>query len=143
MIEETATVLETRGQQALLQTQRKNACQSCSVKSGCGTSTLSKVVGQRSSNIIVENTLNLHVGDQVIVAIDEDALVQGSLLIYLLPLLFMLTAGILAELIFAKELVTILAAFLGLLISGLVVRYILSNSRLKQSIQPHLIRRIS
>ena len=143
MIEETARVIEVRGQQALLQTERKNACQSCSVKSGCGTSTLAKVVGQRSSQIVVDNTLNAAVGEQVVVAIEESALVQGSFVVYMLPLLMMLIMGILAEILFASELITILLALAGLFLSMIIVRYVLSVSGLKKSIQPHLIRRIS
>lgn len=143
MIEETARVIEVRGQQALLQTERKNACQSCSVKSGCGTSTLAKVVGQRSSQIVVDNTLNATVGEQVVVAIEESALVQGSFVVYMLPLLMMLIMGILAEILFASELITILLALSGLFLSMIIVRYVLSVSGLKKSIQPHLIRRIS
>ena len=142
MIEETALVLEIRDQQALLQTQRKNACQSCSVKSGCGTSTLAKVVGNRSSQFIVDNTLDVHAGDQVVVAIDENALVQGSLLIYLLPLLSMLAAGIFAELFFSIELVTIVFSMVGFALSLFIVHYILPRSALKKSIQPHLLRRV-
>ena len=143
MIEETALVLEVREQQALLQTQRKSACQACSVKSGCGTSTLTKVVGKRSSQFVVENTLNLQAGDQVVVAIDENALVQGSLLIYLLPLVLMLLAGTLAEFLFASESVTILFSIAGFVLSLIAVRYTLSFSRLKKSIHPQLLRRIS
>ena len=142
MIEETALVLEIRDQQALLQTQRKNASQSCSVKSGCGTSTLAKVVGNRSSQFIVDNTLDVHAGDQVVVAIDENALVQGSLLIYLLPLLSMLAAGIFAELFFSIELVTIVFSMVGFALSLFIVHYILPRSALKKSIQPHLLRRV-
>ena len=142
MIEETALVVEVRDQQALLQTQRKSACQSCSVKSGCGTSTLSKVVGNRSSQFVVDNTLGVQAGDQVVVAIEESALVQGSLLIYLLPLVLMLLAGILAEFLFSNESITILFSIIGLVLSMIVVRYILSLSHLKKTIHPQLLRRI-
>ncbi len=143
MIEETARVIEVRGDEALLQTQRQSACQSCSVKSGCGTSTLAKVVGQRSSQVIVKNTLQVKPGDEVVVAIAESALVQGSLLVYLLPLVLMLLAGVLAEWLFASEAVTVLASLAGLAVSIGVVRLVLHRSGLKQSIQPHLIRRLS
>ncbi len=143
MIEESAVVVEVRGHQALLQTQRKSACQSCSVKSGCGTSTLSKVVGKRSSQFVVENTLQVKPGDEVVVAIEENALVQGSMLVYLFPLLLMLGFGLLTEWLFANELLTILSALAGLLVSMWLVRYLLAISTLKQSIRPHLIRRIS
>lgn len=143
MIEETALVLEVKDKQVLLQTQRKSACQTCSVKSGCGTSTLSKVVGNRSSQFVVENTLDVHTGDQVIVAIDENALVQGSLLVYLLPLVLMLLTGILAEFFFATESLTILSSIAGFVFSMFLVRYTLPRSRLNKTIQPHLLRRIS
>ena len=56
MIEENAVVIDVNEQQVLLETQRQSACQSCSVKSGCGTSTLSKVVGNRSSQFAVDKT---------------------------------------------------------------------------------------
>ncbi len=142
MIEETARVIDVRDGQALLQTERKSACQSCSVKSGCGTSTLAKVVGQRSSQIVVENTLDVKPGEQVVVAIEENALVQGSLLVYLLPLVVMLIAGVLAEQAFGNELLTIVSALAGLLFSVLLVRIILSMSGLRNTIRPHLIRRV-
>jgi len=142
MIEETAIVIDVKDQQILLETQRKSACQTCSVKSGCGTSTLAKVVGKRSSQFVVDNHLNVQAGDRVIIAIDENALVQGSLLIYLLPLIFMMLAGLLAEYLFANEGLTILSVVVGFLIAMIGVRYIMAGSGLKKSIQPHLVRRI-
>jgi len=141
MIEETAVVIEVDKQRLLLETQRKSACQSCSVKSGCGTSSLAKVVGKRSSQFSVEKTLDVKVGDAVIIAIDENALVQGSLLIYFLPLIFMLVTGLIAEYLFVNELITILTVVSGFISALIFVRYVLSRSALKKSIQPHLIRR--
>ena len=143
MIEETATVVDIKNAKLLLETQRQSTCQSCSVKSGCGTSTIAKVVGNRSSQFVVDKTLDVQVGDQVVVAIEENALVQGSLLIYLLPIIIMLSFGLLAELMFSTELFTIISAALGLLLSIVAVRAILSRSGLKRSIQPRLSRRLS
>lgn len=143
MIEETAIVVDIKDAKLLLETQRQSACQSCSVKSGCGTSTIAKVVGNRSSQFVVDKTMDVQVGDQVIVAIEENALVQGSLLIYLLPIIIMLGFGLLAELVFSTELFTILSAVLGLLVSIVAVRVVLSRSGLKRSIQPQLIRRLN
>ncbi len=142
MIEETAIVVDINGQQVLLETQRQSACQSCSVKSGCGTSTLASVVGKRSSQFVVDNSLELQVGDKVIVAIDENALVQGSLLIYLMPLIFMLLIGVLVETLFANEPLTIASVASGFVVSLFAVRFILSTSSLKKSVQPHLVRQI-
>jgi len=142
MIEETAIVIDINAQQVLLETQRKSACQTCSVKSGCGTSTLAKVVGKRSSQFVVDNFLNVQVGDKVIVAIDESALVQGSLLIYLFPLVCMMLVGVLSEYLFANEAVTILSVVFGFVVSMVGVRFIMTTSGLKKSVQPHLVRRV-
>jgi len=142
MIEETATVIEVSNQRVLLETQRQSACQSCSVKSGCGTSSVAKVVGKRSSQFSVDKTMDVKVGDEVIIAIDENALVQGSLLIYFLPLIFMLITGMVAEYFFVNEMITILSVVAGFLSSLIFVRYVLSRSSLKKTIQPHLIRRV-
>lgn len=142
MIEETAQVVEVKDQQLLLQTQRQSACQACSVKSGCGTSVLSNVVGTRSSQFLVDKTLDLQVGDKVLVAVDENALVQGSLLIYFMPLIFMMSAGILVDYIFAAQGLTILATFVGFFLALFVVRFLFAAKHFKNKIQPHLIRQV-
>jgi len=141
MIEETATVLKITGRKILLETQRQSACQTCSVKSGCGTSTLAKVVGNRSSQFTLDNWLDARVGETVVVAVDENALVQGSLLLYLFPLIFIIIVGLLAEFLFATELITIFFVVTGFAFAMLFVRFF-SKSYLKKSIQPHLIRRV-
>jgi len=145
MIEEHATVIALEGKEALLQTQRKSACQSCSVKAGCGTSVLSKVVGQRSRQIRIENSLNAQLGDTVLLGVNEQALVQGSLLIYALPLVVMLLLAVLAEWWaqgqgYNSELLAIVAALLGFVISLLAVRFFVSRNKLKQCLQPEMLR---
>ncbi len=142
MIEESAVVIEVREHQVLLETQRRSACQSCSVKSGCGTSTLAKVVGKRSSQFVVDKILDVKMGDTVIVAIDENALVQGSLLIYLFPLILMMIFGIFTEALFSDELMTILSVVMSFVFAMFVVRVVLSGHGFKKSVQPHLVRRV-
>ncbi len=148
MIEETAFVVAVEDEQILCQTQRRSACHSCSVKQGCGTSVLAKVVGQRSSQITLPKTQNVtdvKVGDEVVLGIEENALVQGSLLVYTLPLIMMIAAALLAQLWaesqgIVSELPQILSALGGFSISLLLVRYWLNKSALKQHIQPHILR---
>ncbi len=142
MIEETALVIEVNAQYVLLQTQRKSVCQSCSVKSGCGTSTLAKVVGKRSSQFTVDKNIDVQVGDEVVVGVDENALVQGSLLIYLFPIVFMMLVGLLVEFLLADELITVLSVVVSFVFAIVIIRSILANSRLKKSVQPHLLRRV-
>jgi len=145
MIEEIAQVVAVEGDTVLCQTQRKSACHSCSVKQGCGTSVLAKVVGQRSSQIRIANTLDVKVGDEVVLGIEENALVQGSLLIYTLPLVAMIAAALLAEFWagsqgIVSELPVILAALAGFALALFGVRYRMKKGALKNHIQPHILR---
>lgn len=145
MVEEKAMVVAIEGEDVLLQTQRRSACQSCSVKQGCGTSVLAKVVGQRSSQILVLNTLDANVGDEVIIGINDNALVKGSLLIYAVPLIFLLTGALLGELWahtygFNAELASIVSAVVGFLLAMVLIRYSLYKTQFKNEIQPHLLR---
>jgi len=148
MIEEQATVIALEGNDALLQTQRQSACQSCSVKKGCGTSVLAKVVGQRSSQIRVVNTLDAQLGDTVLLGVHENALVQGSLLIYAVPLFSMFVFAIAGEFwaknnAYNSELVAIVAALLGFFVAILAIRYGFSKVSLKRRLQPEMLRIVS
>ncbi len=97
MIEEQAQVIEINGNRLLLQAQTQSACGSCSVSKGCGTSLLAKVVGRKFTHFQAENNINAKVGDTVVVGIAEDALLKGSLMMYILPVLCMLVSALLAD----------------------------------------------
>ena len=145
MVEEKALVVAIEGADVLLQTQRRSACQSCSVKQGCGTSVLAKVVGQRSSQILVVNTLDAKVGDEVVIGINDNALVKGSLLIYAVPLILLLAGALLGELWaqaygFNSELVSIVSAIVGFTLAMVLIRYSLYKTQFKNEMQPHLLR---
>ena len=97
MIEETAIVTRTEGQWAWLQTERNSSCSKCSAQSGCGISLLDKFGKPRQQLVKALNRANAHSGDQVIVGLDEQALVRGSAVVYLSPLLGLFGGAALAE----------------------------------------------
>ena len=145
MIEEKAIVIAVEGDEALVQTQRQSACQSCSVKSGCGTSVLSKAIGKRVSQIKVNNTLNVKIGDEVVLGINDNALVQGSLLVYALPLVLLLVFAVAGE-FWAQnqnlnsELISIVSGMLGFVIAIFITRFSILKTSFKNQVQPHLLR---
>jgi sigma-E factor negative regulatory protein RseC len=148
MIEESATVVAVQGDQVLVQTQRQSSCQACSVKKGCGTSVLSKVIGTRVSQMSVPNRLQAEVGDEVLLGIEENALVKGSLLVYALPLILMLVFGLVAEVLASglgwhSELPVVLAAISGFALSAGLVRLAMLRSAFSRQIQPRMLRILS
>ena len=98
MLEETAQVVRIRGEEVWVETQRRSSCDSCAAEKGCGTATLSKVLGTRRNVVRVLSAIPLGVGDRVVIGIREQALVRGSLAVYAVPILLLLLGGLLGEL---------------------------------------------
>jgi len=86
MIEETGQVVEVQGDFAWVESERSSTCGGCSVRNGCGTAALARVLGQRRVRLRVLNHINARVGDTVVVGIAESGLVRGSLAVYVVPL---------------------------------------------------------
>ena len=97
MIEETARIVEKGDGFVWVETQRRTTCGSCAVNKGCGTAVLSKVLGRYRTRIKALNSLSVVIGDEVVIGIRENALLLGSLAVYMLPLASMLLAGFLGE----------------------------------------------
>ena len=101
MIEEAAQVVIAGSAGVWVETQRQSACGHCSARKGCGTAVLGKVLGQKRSRVQVANPDDtpVRVGDEVIIGIEESALVRGSMAIYLVPLLSFFLFGVLGQLL--------------------------------------------
>ena len=113
MIEEQAQVVDKEGDQLVLQAQTKSSCGSCAASKGCGTSVLAKVVGRKFTRFNADNSVDAEVGDTVIVGISEDALLRGSLMMYLMPIMGMLIFALVSD-----QMLDMLAENRDLLIAG-------------------------
>ncbi len=98
MVEEQAVVVAVEEHAAWVETQRKAACDSCAVNKGCGTAVLSKVLGNKRSRLrVLKHDLQLRVGDEVVIGLQEHALLRGSMTVYGSPLLLMMVGALLAD----------------------------------------------
>jgi len=126
MIEESGRVVAIDGNDAWVETSRRSSCGSCEAK-GCGTGTLSQILGRKTQRLRVKNPVGAVPGDRVILGIRESALIKGSLAVYLVPLLALLGGGLFGELMGAQlgvpgEGATIFAALIALGLSLLWLR---------------------
>lgn len=149
MIEETARIIEVSADFAWVETQRKSSCASCSVNKGCGTATLAKLFGPKRTRLKVLNSLSVQAGDEVVIGLQENALLQGSLAVYIVPLAAMLLLALLAETLNTRwglsqaEGCTIFFGLLGLAGGFLwVKRYTTKISR-DERYQPVILRRVT
>lgn len=99
MIEERARVVQADDAGIWVETQRQSACGQCSANKGCGTAVIGKVVGNKRNRVRVLDAdgAGIRIGDEVVIGIQEQALVRGSLAIYLVPLLSLFFFGLLGQ----------------------------------------------
>lgn len=86
MIEETGKIVDVEGAFAWVESERSSSCGSCTVRSGCGTGAIARVLGQRRVRLRVLNRIEARIGDHVVIGIYESGLVRGSLAVYVAPL---------------------------------------------------------
>lgn len=146
MIEEQAQVVEIRGDQLILQAQTQSACGSCSASKGCGTSVLSKVVGRRFTHFQAVNNINANVGDTVVVGIAEDALLKGSVAMYILPVFGMLLSAVLADYMLSdiagRDLAIAASGIAGLITGSLAAKWYFQRQSSAQLFAPVVLRKI-
>ncbi|MCU7939276.1 MAG: SoxR reducing system RseC family protein [gamma proteobacterium symbiont of Bathyaustriella thionipta] len=157
MIEEQATVINNEGKYVWVNTQRQSSCGHCSVKNGCGTHVLSKVLGNKMAyvrclNIIDEMSLNnysdLKEGDRVVIGLEESALLGGSFLMYLLPLIIMIVFGGIA--VYAAklwwpegtDLFAVIASVSGLLLGLSFSHQFAQKNTIKNQFEPRIIKKL-
>jgi sigma-E factor negative regulatory protein RseC len=142
MIEERARVVELMSGRVIIEAARTSACAQCQAASSCGQKSLSEWAASKMTHIEVDNPDNLpvHIGDDVIVGIDEGGFVKASALIYMLPLLMMITIGVAAHLNALAEPVVILSSFLGLGVGFLMVRFFGKAMEKRNTYRPILLR---
>jgi sigma-E factor negative regulatory protein RseC len=147
MIEEQAQVVEMMGDQLVLQAQTKSSCGSCAASKGCGTSVLSKVVGRKFTRFQAENLVDAEIGDTVIVGISEDALLRGSLMMYILPIMAMLVFAVVSDQILdafveSRDLVIAGSGIIGLASGSLLSRWYFRRRDNVQRFRPVVLRKV-
>lgn len=144
MIEKQASVIAVEQGFVVLQARRASTCGNCASKSGCSSSSLDSNQGRAGPEIRLATTLNIGVGDTVVLGINEWALIKGVLLLYLFPLLAMLIGGIVGDYgsrVFGidHELFTITLGIAGLTGAVAVTRYSTFFRLFQQGIEPVIL----
>ena len=120
MIEASTTVIKVQGQTVWLAGGQDNGCGSCGQKAGCSASSLADLFGKK--NVLADTLIPLQTGDRVVIEIDENVLLRGAALLYLLPLLGLFLTVVLVDSLLApampyRDLCLTGAAMLGLFLS--------------------------
>ena len=141
MIEEHGRVVALESGAVWVETLRKSTCTSCSANAACGQGLMDRLgVGRQRGYVRALTQAQLAVGDTVIIGVREDLLVRSSILVYLLPLLGLFAAALLAEGLMLPESLVIVAGLSGLLLSWLLVRWRAARVAENPALQPVVLR---
>lgn len=141
VLHETAKVTGLDGQTIRLETSRKAACSGCSLKSGCGQYLLARgndCLVLRGDALSESGPGTLKQGATIRLSLQPVQLLKLTALFYLLPLLLLIAATLLATLTGLGEGNTILLALLGLLSGFLASRLILKSRAVGRSLSPRI-----
>lgn len=141
MIEEQAIVVDVSGQTISVETDSESNCGHCSAQSGCGTSLLGKFFSRNRSQLVVETDLALAVGDKVVLGLNSDALLQGSVIVYAIPLIMMLALPMVMSYFYASELVAVFSGVVGLAAGLIYVKYFSAIAHNSERFRPVVLRR--
>ena len=97
MITERAQVTALQGHQAHLKVLRHTTCSGCQQNESCATQSFSKLFPKNTVELWVDNPLHAVVGDQVLLGLDEAALLKASVQVYVWPLLGLFGALVLGQ----------------------------------------------
>lgn len=142
MMTESVRVLAVEQSYLLVEAVRRSACGNCQARAGCGQSLLNRWAEKTSClKVPLEgrDPASFAVNDQVIVGVPEDVIVRSSLLIYCLPIVLLLIGAFVGEWIAGSEGASILAALLGLMLGGLLVKSYSSFAARFRDLQPMLL----
>lgn len=141
MIEETATVVAATPDHIWVEARARSACSSCGTQDSCATSSVSKLFGMRRQQLRLPNQFASSVGEQVIIGVEDQVMVTASLAAYILPVVLMLGAAIIADVQGMSDKQQAGIALLGLLLGLLGAGVLTSNRRMNRYFQPQLLRR--
>ena len=146
MITENAIIVSIDNGQTWIETQRKSVCGQCSASKGCGTSVLSKVIGNKLSKMKAINKINAQIGDEVVVGLNEKSLLKGAFMIYMLPLLFLFLFSFVGQFISqslqiqSSELLIIVFAVFGFYLGMRKVKLFSTAISKNESYQPVILK---
>jgi len=99
MIEQTAEVTAVSAEFAQVRVIRETTCGSCQAQKACGTHALSKVLGNRFTEVTALNKVGAKVGDLVEIGLSESVLLKSAFLVYVFPLAMFFVCAVIVKMI--------------------------------------------
>ena len=138
-----ARVVAVDSDSAWLEPEQTGSCSGCASASTCGTKGMGTLTNRLEfRRFAIQDQNELKVGDRVIVAFGEQALVGAAALAYVLPLWLSLTAAVIAQELAGKDSLSLLAAVFGLVVGFGVMKLVAVRLAARGVLKPRIVRRL-
>lgn len=126
-MKEQAVVVALEDDGVWVETRRQSSCSACSARDGCGQGIISRVAPGREHYLraLVDRKLypRLAIGDTVSISVPDQAVLQASLVVYLVPLLMLIAGMFGGNYLLPGDGGSIAGGFVGLLLGAATVRW--------------------
>lgn len=146
MIKNLAQIERLDANYIIVSCQQQSSCKACAARSSCGTGVLSNVMPSRKHEFQVARPTSLtpqaKIGDWIEIGLEEESLIKGALLLYVMPLISMLIFAIVGLWLTDSETGSIIFSLLGLSSGLLVARHQSKSMVDKSSYKPVFVKYI-
>ncbi len=97
------------------------------VEAGCENCTSSCLMSSTPKKLTLHTNKNYNIGENVSLIIDEKYMLKLSILLYGIPLIIMFAVSLMIDMLFHKDIVTATSAFLSLILSWIILKYVSKN----------------
>ncbi|MDX1803118.1 MAG: SoxR reducing system RseC family protein [Alcanivorax sp.] len=145
MIEEQGVVVAVEPGAIWVETVRASTCGACQARAGCGHHLINQQQsGQRARLRVVTDREDYRVGDSITLGLPEQALMQGALLVYGLPLLLLFTGALVGSCVPVTRVDASAVGGIAGLLAGFVINRVLSRRQTHQArYQPRVLAVVS
>ena len=146
MIEEQARVVAIDNDNITVTSNIKSACSGCQQVDNCGSGQVAKAFPQKKLSLTLTSSLPLKLGDNVMLGLNESALLQSAWQVYLWPLMGLLLASWFGQWlvnndVFANELLAISLGVFGGFFGFMLARRQQIKSATCAKLAPKILRR--
>jgi sigma-E factor negative regulatory protein RseC len=140
MASEQGVVVRVDASGTWVKTLRSDACESCSSKSTCHT-----LGGGKEVEVSAINSIGARVGDRVVLRMDTGAFLKGTFLVYLFPILLLVSGAALGEWAahashLQSPLASIVCGFGGLILGLILMRRVANRLAKRDDYRPRISR---
>ncbi|SMY36647.1 SoxR reducing system protein RseC [Photobacterium malacitanum] len=145
MMRTLATVVAVDSGHITVSCQQQTSCGHCASRDSCGTGIVSKAIPGRSHKITIDTNENVTLGQVVEIGLSERSMLSSALLVYMLPLLFLVGGSLLGQYLFvdlaaSNQLGVIVSAVVATTIGLLIARHYAKRLDGDAAYKPSLIR---